>query len=64
MVNTGILDNGTLTQEQLELDMKNYPLGRYGEPNEIAWQIINLLSDASKWITGTNVIIDGGYSIR
>lgn len=64
MVNTGILDNGTVTQEQLELDMKNYPLGRYGEPNEIAWQIINLLSDASKWITGTNVIIDGGYSIR
>lgn len=64
MVNTGILDNGTVTQEQLELDIKNYPLGRYGEPNEIAWQIINLLSDASKWITGTNVIIDGGYSIR
>ena len=64
MVNTGILDNGTVTQEQLDLDMKNYPLGRYGKPEEIAWQIINLLSDASKWITGTNVIIDGGYSIR
>lgn len=64
MVNTGILDSGTVTEEQLQADMKNYPLGRYGEPNEIAWQIINLLSDASKWITGTNVIIDGGYSIR
>ena len=64
MVNTGILDNGTVTEEQLQIDLKNYPLGRYGEPIEIAWQIINLLSDASKWITGTNVIIDGGYSIR
>ena len=64
MVNTGILDNGSVTEEQLQTDMKNYPLGRYGEPEEIAWQIINLLSDASKWITGTNVIIDGGYSIR
>lgn len=64
MINTNILENGTVTQEQLELDMKNYPLGRYGEPEEVAWQIINLLSDASKWITGTNVIIDGGYSIR
>lgn len=64
MVNTSILDCGTVTKEQLQADMKNYPLGRYGEPNEIAWQIINLLSDASKWITGTNVIIDGGYSIR
>lgn len=64
MINTNILENGIITQEQLELDMKNYPLGRYGEPEEVAWQIINLLSDASKWITGTNVIIDGGYSIR
>lgn len=64
MVNTGIMNAGTVSQEQLELDIKKYPLGRYGEPNEIAWQIINLLSDASKWITGTNVIIDGGYSIR
>ena len=64
MVNTGILDNGSVTEEQLQTDMKNYLLGRYGEPEEIAWQIINLLSDASKWITGTNVIIDGGYSIR
>lgn len=64
MVNTGILDSGVVTEEQMHIDMKNYPLGRYGEPKEIAWQIINLLSDASQWITGSNVIIDGGYSIR
>lgn len=64
MVNTGILNSGSVTEEQLQTDINKYPLGRYGEPEEIAWQIINLLSDASKWITGTNVIIDGGYSIR
>jgi len=64
MVNTGIMNEGAVAEEELVEDAKKYPLGRYGEPCEIAWQIINLLSDASKWITGTNLIIDGGYSIR
>ena len=64
MVDTGILDSGTVTQEQLEADMKNYPLGRYGKPEDIAWAMIYLLSDASSWVTGDNFIIDGGLTIR
>ncbi len=64
MVDTGILSQGTVTAEQLENDRKNYPLGRYGKPEEVAWAMIYLLSDASAWVTGTNMVIDGGYSIR
>lgn len=64
MVDTGILESGTVTKEQLEADMKNYPLGRYGKPNDIAWAMIYLLSDASGWITGDNLIIDGGVTLR
>ena len=64
MVDTGILSNGTISEEQLEKDRMNYPLGRYGKPEEVAWAMIYLLSDASSWVTGTNLIIDGGYSIR
>lgn len=64
MVDTGILDSGTLTKEQLDEDMKNYPLGRFGKPEEVAWAMIYLLSDASGWTTGTNLILDGGNSIR
>lgn len=64
MVDTGILDSGTVTQEQLEADMRNYPLGRYGKPEDIAWAMIYLLSDASSWVTGDNFIIDGGLTIR
>ncbi len=64
MVDTGILESGTVTKEQLEADMKNYPLGRYGKPNDIAWAMIYLLSDASGWITGDNLIIDGGFTLR
>ena len=64
MVDTGILESGTITVEQLEKDMKNYPLERYGRPNDIAWAMIYLLSDASSWITGDNFIIDGGLTLK
>jgi NAD(P)-dependent dehydrogenase (short-subunit alcohol dehydrogenase family) len=64
MVDTGILESGTITKEQLEEDIKNYPLGRYGLPNDIAWAMVYLLSDASSWITGDNFIIDGGLTLK
>ena len=44
--------------------MRKYPLGRYGKPEEIAWGIIYLLSDASSWITGHSLVIDGGRTLR
>ncbi len=62
MINTEILSSGQVTKEQLEEDMKKYPLKRYGEPEEVAHAVIYLLSGASSWVTGTNIIIDGGYT--
>ena len=64
MVETNILQAGTITEEQIEKDKHNYPLKRYGKPEDVAYAMIYLLSDASSWVTGTNLIIDGGYSIR
>ena len=64
MVDTGILDSGIISQEQLEQDKQQYPLKRYGKPEEVAWAMIYLLSDASSWITGTNMILDGGVLIK
>jgi NAD(P)-dependent dehydrogenase (short-subunit alcohol dehydrogenase family) len=40
-----------------------HPLG-IGTASDVANACIYLLSDASKWITGTNLIIDGGYSAK
>lgn len=58
------LRNGKLSKEQLEEDeLLNYPLG-YGTADDIANTNIFLLSEASKWITGTNLVIDGGASIH
>ena len=64
MVETNILSEGIITEEQVQRDKLNYPLGRYGKPEDIANAMIYLLSDASSWVTGTNLVIDGGYSIR
>ncbi len=43
--------------------VSEYPLGRYGEPKDIALAFVYLLSDASAWITGTDLVIDGGLHI-
>ena len=64
MVNTEMVRNLILSKDELEKDMSQYPLKRYGEPEEIAWGIIYLLSNATKWVTGTQLIIDGGFHLK
>ena len=64
MVETSIMtDNTRISAEQFEEDKKKYPLGRYGKPEDVAWAIIYLLSDASSWITGTALKLDGGVTL-
>lgn len=64
MIMTPMIYDESLEKEQLDEDMKRYPLGRYGNPKDIALAMVYLLSDASSWVTGTNLIIDGGLTIR
>lgn len=63
MVNTGMITGGAVSEEQHKADMDTYPLKRYGEPEDIAYGIIYLLSDASSWVTGHALVIDGGVTI-
>ena len=63
MVKTDMSDAYELNEGDNE-DLKNYPLGRYATPEDISWSIIYLLSNASSWVTGTNMIIDGGLTAR
>ena len=63
MVNTEMTRNLSFSSEELEADKNHYPIKRYGNPEEIAWAIIYLLSDATKWVTGTQIIIDGGVHL-
>ena len=63
MIDTAIFDEGVITKEQLEEDAKKYPMKRYGRPEEVAYGVVYLLSDASSWSTGSNLLIDGGYTL-
>ncbi len=63
MVDTPLIHRGTITEDQLAEDAKRYPLGRYGQPEDIANGAIYLLSDAASWLTGHDLVIDGGFSI-
>lgn len=62
---TPLIASGIMTDEsQVKEDLKDYPLKRYGQPEEIAYGIIYLLSNASSWVTGTSLLIDGGFSLK
>lgn len=54
----------TITEEQWEINRQLYPLKRFGTPEDVAYAIIYLLSDASAWMTGTELVIDGGRSLK
>lgn len=53
-----------LTEEELKNNLKEYPLNRLGKTEDVAWAIIYLLSDASSWVTGTSMIVDGGFMLK
>lgn len=41
-----------------------HPIGHMGEPNDIAWAVVYLASDEAKFVTGAEIVIDGGYTAR
>ena len=43
---------------------ENAPLGRYGKPEEVAYGALYLASDESSYVTGAELIIDGGYTAQ
>lgn len=61
MVNTPLYKNASeeISDDSMQTHIDKYPLG-IGEVDDVAHAIIYLLSDASKWVTGTNIVLDGG----
>lgn len=53
-----------LTEDEIKGKQAYFPLNkRFGNPNDVSAPIIFLLSDASSWITGVKLPIDGGYTL-
>jgi len=63
MVKTPLFEEAekAITKEMMDKHGEHYPLG-FGTPEDIAQAMIFLLSDASKWITGTELVMDGGLT--
>ncbi len=63
MVKTPLFDDAekAVTKEMMDKHGEGYPLG-FGEPEDVANTTLFLLSDASKWITGTSIVMDGGLT--
>lgn len=51
-----------VTKEELAKEESRFPLG-FGQTEDIAYAAVYMMSDASKWVTGTNMIVDGGQSL-
>ena len=63
-IETPLIMNDKLTENDIKRDIELYPLKRYGQPEEVAYQIVYLLSNASAWVTGSQFVIDGGRSLN
>lgn len=65
MVETGMMKGKeTISSEQWEANKLLYPLKRFGTPQEIAFLAVYLFSDASSFMTGSELVIDGGRSLK
>ena len=63
-VNTPLIKRDNISEEQVEENKQEYPMKRYAEPIEIAGYILYLLSDVSTYTSGSNLVIDGCFTIK
>lgn len=65
MIETPLKDKKTeISEEQWEENKRLYPIGRFGNPQDVAYAVIYLLSDAACWVTGSEIVVDGGRSLK
>lgn len=64
MIETHIMDNSSISDDMLDIERSKYPMKRFGKPEEVAYGIIYLLSDAASFVTGSSLVIDGGFTLQ
>lgn len=63
LILTPMQTNGAVSDEDLDKAIVKVPMKRWGTPDDIAYAVTYLLSDASTYLTGSDIKVDGGYTI-
>jgi L-rhamnose 1-dehydrogenase len=58
------INRGDLTPEKTDYFNKRIPLGRLGQPDDIAGSVVFLASDMARYITGAEILVDGGMFVN
>ena len=61
---TPMTEAGRADQDRYALTLSRIPLGRYGRPEEVAYGVLFLASDESSFMTGSELVIDGGWTAQ
>jgi NAD(P)-dependent dehydrogenase (short-subunit alcohol dehydrogenase family) len=61
---TPMTESGRADAERYRFMVSRIPLGRYGEPEEVAYGVLYLASDESSFVTGSELVIDGGWTAQ
>jgi 3(or 17)beta-hydroxysteroid dehydrogenase len=63
MVENYLKESGDVAEGRKAVDAM-HPIGHVGEPDDIAYGVVYLASDESKFVTGSELVIDGGYTAQ
>ena len=63
-IETEMLQDSLSDPAAMELRMQRLPMGRIGKPEEVAYGVIYLASDESSFVTGSELVIDGGTTAQ
>jgi NAD(P)-dependent dehydrogenase (short-subunit alcohol dehydrogenase family) len=64
MLDEAAVGQGVAPEEFRKMAAKEHPIGRVGVPDDIAWAVLYLASDESGLVTGSELVVDGGYTAR
>ncbi len=59
----GLMDNGRLSEEQLQMQASTVPMGRSGTAEDVLGAVQYLISDNAQYVTGTELVISGGWGL-